>query len=247
VLENPCLIGRRKNAKGQTELRFPPILDMDVWAPLQARLKATREAPARGAVSDNPALLAGIIYCAWCGRRMHFKRPYNVHKDGTRAYRSVYRCDGTIREWSTCRNMISAKEADEMVSSWVTDVIGKHELISRVMVPGHGYDDEIAEIEAEIRALDLDDPDYLEKVTALRAERARLQGLPAVADEVMEQPTGTTIGQHWATLDTPGRRAWLLAGQVKVMAYRPPIYGGVPEGAPPFTFSIEALMGEWTV
>ena len=57
---------------------------------------------------------------------------------------------------------------------------------------------------------------------------------------------GTTIDQHWATLDTTGRRAWLLAEQVKVLAYRPPIYGPVPQGAPPFTFTVESLMGKWT-
>ena len=247
ALENPALIGCRKNAKGQTILRFPPLLEMDTWAPLQARLKATREASTRGAVSKNPAMLAGIVHCAWCGRKMHFKRLYNTHKDGTRVYRNVYRCDGTIREWSTCRNMMSAKEADEIVSSWVTDVIGRHELITRVVVPGHGYDNEIAEIEVEIRSLDLDDPDYLEKVKALRAERARLQGLPARPAEIMEQPEGITIGQHWTSLDTPGRRAWLLAGQAKVMAYKPPIYGPIPEDAPPMTFSMKALMGEWTI
>jgi DNA invertase Pin-like site-specific DNA recombinase len=247
ALENPALIGRRKNANGQTILRFPPVLEMDLWTSLQARLKTTREAPARGAVSTASALLAGIIYCAWCGRKMHFKRPYNTHKDGTRVYRNVYRCDGTIREWSTCRNMISAKEADEWITSWVTEVIGNHELVTRVVVPGHGYDGEIAEVESEIRALDLDDPDYLHKVAALRAERTRLQGLPAVPAEVIERSAGITIGQHWAGLDTADRRAWLLADQVKVMAYRPPIYGGIPIGAPPFTFTVEALIGEWRV
>lgn len=246
ALENSALIGCRKNAKGQTILRFEPILDLYTWALLQARLKATRETSARGTVSKAPALLARIIRCARCGRVMHFKRLYNTHKDGTRIYRNVYRCDGTMREWSTCRNMIAAAEADKWIGSWIYDVIGYKELITRVVVPGHGFDDEIAEIEAEIRALDLDDPDYLEKVSALRAERARLQGLPALPSEVMEHPTGTTIDQHWATLDTTGRRAWLLAEQVKVLAYRPPIYGPVPQGAPPFTFTVESLMGKWT-
>lgn len=151
---------------------------------------------------------------------MHFKRLYNTHRDGTRLYRNVYRCDGAIREWSTCRNMISAEEADKRMSSWVTDVIGQHELIDRVVVPGHGYDDEIAKVEAEIRVLDLDDPDYLEKVTDLRAERTRLQGLPAVSAEIMKQSMGIAISQHWARLDTPGRRAWLLASQVSPGAVR---------------------------
>jgi hypothetical protein len=178
---------------------------------------------------------------------MYRRSMYNVRKDGSKQYNLYYRCDGSLRDRSKCRNMVPLEDADDWLSSWVTDVIGNQELIERTVVPGHGHEDEIAEVEADIRDLDLDDPDYLSKQSALMAERKRLKELPATPSKVMERPTGVTIGQHWATLDTAGRRAWLLAGKVRVMAYKPPAKGAIPDGAPGFTFSVEALMGEWTV
>jgi hypothetical protein len=66
-------------------------------------------------------------------------------------------------------------------------VIGSHELVERLVMPGHGHGDEIADLEQQIRDLDMDDPAY-------------------------------------------------LTGQAELMA----------EGVPPFTFGVEALMGEWT-
>jgi DNA invertase Pin-like site-specific DNA recombinase len=237
VLENPSLKGRRKNAKGQTELRFPGILDDNTWARLQVRLEAAREKPLRGAVSDDPALLTRIIRCAKCGGPMHFKRTYNVRRDGTKIYKYHYRCDGSKRDWSKCRNMIPAAMADEAVSSWVAGVIGGCELIARVVVPGHGYDDEIRELDAEIRAVDLDDPLWQEKTSALRDRRAELKELKPVPADVMEKPTGIKVRDHWDSLDTTAaRRAFLQAGQVKLLA-----------SLHPFRFSVEAYMGEWTV
>jgi hypothetical protein len=126
-------------------------------------------------------------------------------------------------------------------------VIGSHELVERLVMPGRGHGDEIADLEQQIRDLDMDDPAYLTRQAELMTERKRLKELPAEGAKVVEMPTGVTIGHHWPTLDTPGRRAWLAAGQIKVMAYKPAARGPVLEGAPSFTFSVEALMGEWTV
>lgn len=238
VLSNPVLIGRRKDGQGRTILRFEPILDQVTFKRLQARLEATRAKPARGATAEAPALLAGVIHCAWCGRVMYRRSMYNVRKDGSKQYNLYYRCDGSLRDRSTCKNMIPLKEADDWVSSWFAGTIGHLELTERMVIPGHNHEDEIAEVAAEIRDLDLDDPDYLVKQSALMAERKRLKELPAAPSEIVERPTGVTVGQHWGGLDTAGRRAWLLDRQVKVMAYRPPAKGHVPEGAPPFAFDV---------
>ena len=117
VLSNPVLIGRRKDGQGRTILRFEPILDQVTFKRLQARLEATRAKPARGATAEAPALLAGVIYCAWCGRVMYRRSMYNVRKDGSKQYNLYYRCDGSLRDRSTCKNMIPLKEADDWVSS----------------------------------------------------------------------------------------------------------------------------------
>lgn len=244
IMGNPALMGRRKNAKGKTELRFEPILDQATWERLQARLA---ENPKHGAVSDTPALLAGIIYCASCQGIMHRKPVYTVRKDGSKKYNVYYRCGGTPRDPSTCKNMFSLAEADESVSGWVTEVIGRLELIERRMIPGSGHDEAIASVEADIRDLDLDDPDYLAKHQALLAERARLKALPAEPARVMERPTGIKVAEYWGSLDGQGKRRFLLAAQVKVTALSElkAHKGQLPrEGQ----FSIEAYFGrEWTV
>ena len=157
---------------------------------------------------------------------------YNVRKDGSKQYNLYYRCDGSLRDRSTCKNMIPLADADDWVSSWFTGTIGHLELTERIVIPGHNHEGEIAEVAAEIRDLDLDDPDYLAKQAALMAERKRLKELPATPSEVVERPTGIAIGQHWADLDTAGRRVWLLERQVEVMAYKPPVKGDIPEDAP---------------
>jgi hypothetical protein len=116
-------------------------------------------------------------------------------------------------------------------------VIGGYELIARIVVPGHGYGEEIREINREIQAVDPDDPLWLDKTTALRAEKDRLRSLPETEPEIIEKPTGVRVRDHWDSLaTTAARRAFLQAGQLKVLASREP-----------FQFSVEAYMGEWSV
>jgi site-specific DNA recombinase len=246
LLGNPALMGRRKDASGRTILKFKPILDEVTFRRVQAELE--RRAKPRGAQSDE-SLLSGIIHCANCGRPMSYRKTYAELANGERAYHYYYRCHGTAREPSRCKNMITVDFADEAMSSWVTDVIGYHEVILRTIVPGHGHEEEITDVEAEIRALDLDDPEYDTKSAALRAERKRLKELPAVPAEVREEPSGLTVREFWESLESVEvKREWLKSGQVKILAYKPPVKGPAPEGAPGLTFSVEALFGaDWSI
>jgi hypothetical protein len=244
IMGNPALTGRRKNAKGRTELRFEPILDQVTFDRLQARLA---ENPRHGTISDEPALLAGVIFCAGCQGIMHQKVVYTRRKDGSKRYHEYYRCNGSPREPSTCQNMIPMADADDHVGGWVTDVIGRMELIERRMIPGSGHDEAISSVDTDIRDLDLDDDDYLTKHQALMAERKRLKALPAEPSKVVERPAGIKVAKHWEMLDKQGKRRFLLAGQIKVMALseRKERKGVTPRE---LVFSIEALFGrDWTV
>jgi len=79
--------------------------------------------------------------------------------------------------------------------SAVRDMGGPAEIVERVMVAGDGHEAEAAELAAEIRDLDLDDPDYADKRDILMAERqlllvephhaAWLSGDPAALSGVM--------------------------------------------------------------
>jgi hypothetical protein len=111
ILTNPALIGRRKDAAGNTILKFDPILDRATWDKLQARLNGN---PRKSYVADAPTLLTGVIYCGLCGRIMHRKAVYTKLKDGGKNYILYYRCDGTPRDRSTCKNMARMDWADEI-------------------------------------------------------------------------------------------------------------------------------------
>lgn len=233
LMGNTALMGRRKDATGRTILKFEPILDEVTFRRLQAALAA--RARQRGGTADE-SLLSGIIHCAKCQRPMSHHKVYNKRVSGERVYHHYYRCHGTAREPSACRNMVRTEQADANVSSWVIEVIGSLELIQRVIVPGHGHEEEITDVEAELRALDFDDPDYEAKSAALRAERRRLKELPAIPAEVKEVPSGLTVREFWESLEsTEVRREWLKAGQVKAYATKD-------------EFSIEALFGgDWSI
>lgn len=243
ILGNPALIGRRKDKDKRTILKFEPILDQATWARLQARLAGN---PAHRAIADEPSLLSGIIFCGLCGRVMHRKMVYTRRKDGSRKYHSYYRCDGTPRDESTCKNMIRMDFADEAAGAWVTDVIGRAELIERTVIPGSGHEEDIQDVKAAIRDLDPEDDAYDSKLAKLRAELSRLKALPAEPPQAAERELGITVGQYWETADTAARRRFLTAGKVRVLAVSEL---KARKGTEPreLQFSVVALIGgDWT-
>jgi hypothetical protein len=74
--------------------------------------------------------------------------------------------------------MISLASLDARVDWYVTNTLGRWPRYETVTIPGHGYQDQIDEIERDLRELELDDPQFLDKQAALLAERKRLRDLP---------------------------------------------------------------------
>ena len=217
VLRNPVLSGRRVDGNGRTILRVPPILDVDTWRKLQAEMD--RKASKKGAVRVGSPMLGGVAVCHICGGPMYKLRTQNVRKDGTKQFNFYYRCWGTETNPSTCKNMYPLDELDAWVEARMARVrFPRYEI---VVTPGHGHEDEIYEVERDLRELDLDAPDYDERHATLRAERARLRALPATADKVERRKTGDSIGQYWASLQTEAdKRAFLLKLDAKVYVRR---------------------------
>jgi site-specific DNA recombinase len=219
ILRNPALMGRRTTSKGKTILRFDPIIDTETFNRLQVKLDSNPKR--RGAVSGDPAMLTGVIYCAKCGGVMHRRRSVTKRKDGSRYVYEGYRCDGTPRQPSTCRNMIPQSDADSRVSEWFTDgPVSKYERIETIIVPGNGHQDELDQNARDIADLDIDAPDYDAQLAELRAERKRLQALPSEADRIDHRFTGQTVREFWLGLSTAERRAFLLDAGIRVHASR---------------------------
>ena len=114
--------------------------------------------------------------------------------------------------------MVPLDEMDAWVNAWFTQdgPFAHTEIIETITVPGNDYADEIAEIDATIREIDPDAPDYDDQHARLRAERSRLLSLPSEKATATEHPTGRTVGDVWASLDDAQRRRFLLATNTQV-------------------------------
>lgn len=222
VLRNPCLKGRQVSAVGKTLLTFEGLINSREFDQLQQALD--NRPNKRGPVTGQTAMLTNIVVCAKCGRPLYRFQTRNTRKDGSKYVKRYYRCKGTDQQPSTCRNMVPLPTLHDWLDKWFTigasegGAFGDVEIVETLVVPGHGYEDQIAEVEAKIKELDFDDPAFVDKQAALLAERKHWKGLPTVPAETLERPTGILVKNHWRSLDEQGKRLYLLAAGIKVEA-----------------------------
>jgi hypothetical protein len=149
------------------------------------------------------------------------QRINKTRKSGRVASNVYYRCNGSEHEPSKCRNMVPLDDIEAWVDLHFTEpppfgVFAHREIIETVIVPGNDHEVEISEIEADLRDLDYDAPDFAKRQKAMLGERARLKALPAEPPQVIERPTGRTVGDLWPTLDDEAKRNYMTAAGVKV-------------------------------
>lgn len=223
ILRSENLIGRVRNGDGKVVFRFEAIIDIPTWRKLQALLEAN--ARRRGKVRFDPAMLTGVLYCGKCGRIMHARHLTTKRRDGSKYIWHGYRCDGTQNRPSTCKLMVPMDELDEVVDSEVIETYGSLLHVVTSFVKGNNHQDELDENAEAIAALDVDAEDYDRELARLRAERKRLQALPAEPDrlerEPQRKPDGqlVTVAEHWATLDKAGKRDYLLDMRWRVLCF----------------------------
>lgn len=224
LFRNPVLIGQLeskgdvvRDAKGQPLLRCEPILDDEIWQRLQAKLDAT---PKRKTTAPkDTALLTGILVCAKCGGPMYKFTSTRNHPNGRTYVTAYYRCNGTGRKPSKCRNMAQMTD----IEAAVTEYILTHpsmEIMETVVVKGNAYGKQLAEVRAAMTALDPASDDYEARHDALFAEFKRLSGLRPEPDEVKKVSTGRTLAGEWPAMDTAERRQALLDGEFTVTAVK---------------------------
>src|SRR5262249_14007542 len=109
ILTSETLIGKRHGAKGNIINRFDPLIETATWHKLQALIKLNERK--RGSGVKPPGVLSDMAYCGKCGRIMHIRRAPG--KDNTDYVWTGYRCDGTSKNPSTCKNMVSAAPVHE--------------------------------------------------------------------------------------------------------------------------------------
>jgi hypothetical protein len=117
---------------------------------------------------------------------------------------------------------VRLEDLDAHVEAYINGPFGDHPRSELVTIPGHGHEDEIAEVEQDLRELDYDAPDFLERQAELLAERKRLQALPMTPMRSELVLTGDTMRDYWA--DNDGKRAYL--NRIKMQVKDPK--GGTP-------------------
>ena len=216
VLASPALKGRYLSADGEVLHKFEGLMTAAQWRELQESLD--RRPQRRGMITAETAMLTGVLFCDECKGPMYRTKSKRTKKDGTTRTWFYYRCGGADRRRSTCKNMYPLADLDAWVNRWFTEdgPFADTEIVETITVPGDDHAEAIAEVDAEIKELDLDAPNYSERHATLLSERERLKALPSQPAQVTERPSGRTVSDTWLSLSDGQRRRFLLAGQTKV-------------------------------
>lgn len=220
IIASPTYTGRRAEQDpktrefGRTILRCEALVDTATW---RRANEAIDNRPKRGPMkNENKSLLAGILFCAGCGGPMY----RNQNPGGPKTPR--YYCVGAYpARKSTCKLSVACEALDAAVDDFIAQL--NQPIMKQAVVPGRDYRDEIDDIERQITdlaLLDLDEEDFLARMTELRTERKRLKSLEPEPDRIDLVPVGETYAGRWARLSGTDRGDWLRSSDVKVHASR---------------------------
>jgi DNA invertase Pin-like site-specific DNA recombinase len=225
ILRNESLYGTYRE-NGKILLRHEGVIKEERWKALQRKLDAKPKR--RGPTRNDPMTLTDSLYCDKCNGVMHARRTDGwKRKDGTHTVYLYYRCDGTARQRSTCKNTISADEIEKWLDATFTDgprnvnSYANREVKQLIYIPAKGHADEVQEIDEEIDALDRSDRRrYLAEVDRLMTERERLIELGTEKAHTEEHNTGLLLRDIWPTMTPAGKREYLIKAGVRIYAYR---------------------------
>lgn len=209
VLRKETLIGRRR--QGGHVVKVPAILEVRTWRAVQSRLDAKAYRKGTRTRTDT-AMLTSVLHCGYCGRPM-----YKLGSGNGGSRKDTYYC--RPRGGQSCKLMVPVATADAMVTADLT-VPGSDVTVTReVVVKGTNHQDEIDQLQLDYRDLDMTAPDFLERVTALKAETDRLASLPAETDRIETQEVNLSeLVSEWQEMTPRQRRQVLLDAGVRFYA-----------------------------
>lgn len=218
-----------RDADGMVIYRAAPLVSLEVYEAVQARL-ALNTAP----VKVNSTPLLQIAFCA-CGAPMHS----TTTKREKYSY-AYYHCHSShSRDGKCSARRMAAGPVETAVFGAVLDFAGHRELVERKLILGRDYSEDIARVAEAIGHLNTEiaigtatRKDVAKARDALdraNAELARLAALEPVAARVEPVRTGKLFREHWESLNTAGKNAFLRSAGVRAVASR--------DEMPPLNFS----------
>jgi DNA invertase Pin-like site-specific DNA recombinase len=165
---------------------------------------------------ETRAMLKGVITCPLCEASPMYRITGRLGA-GRQAY---YRCFGRGAQRQGCGNLVKMDLADEAVDKIMAGTFDTPVRLY-LLIKGNDWSDEIQVVKDEIAQLgaeDLADDEYDRRLKELRAERDRLQALPADDDEWREEDGDETYADAYAALPVHERGAWLKSHGFTVRA-----------------------------
>jgi DNA invertase Pin-like site-specific DNA recombinase len=210
IIRRSTYVGERQDADGMTILEVKPIVDAKLFADANKRLEAAPMRGKRGPSVHEPSLLSGLLECANCGAPIYRvfcgKAPYR---------KPYYRCHGNMPQPKGCGVSVNGRLADTEIN----EIMESNFLFVRTtkFVPGNNHEVEIAAVDRELVRLAAKRLPYNEEDAErakLRAERDRLESLPATEDRwdhpiLLENGEPVTHSSKWQASDIDGKRAML--------------------------------------
>lgn len=214
ILRNPAMIGRI-HVNGHTYMHVDPLISADDHKRI-LQIMATRPSH-RGKRAKETALGTGILYCS---------NGHPMYRIQGRKIPSVP--DGLYYYCRECpkgeRLLVPLTKTDQALNDVIMERADQPHYVTQFTAGGYDYQPEVDLVRGDIRELDPEADDYDAQLKPLRAELARLRELQKeeqkkpLKEDKARDPDGRTIGQVFESLDTAGRREFILAEGVK---YRP--------------------------
>ena len=227
IIKNETYIGfrwqeytdRKTHQRVRTVHRCEPLIDAGTF---QLANEALRNRPKKG--PSNPAtraMLAGAIFCPHCDDSPMYRIMIRGAAGSRLAY---YRCTGRGSQRKGCGNMVRLALVDDAVNHVIAETFNVPVMMKQV-TPGDDHSAELKAVKLEIRQLaqvDLPDDEYDRRLTELRAERDRIDGLEVTPGKVELVPTGEVYSEIWDSLPAGERGPWLVARGFRIMADKIP-------------------------
>ena len=232
LLHNPVLIGQLESKgqivrdnDGQPLQRCTPVITVETWKRLQAKLDAMPKR--KSTAPKSTAMLTGVLFCGKCYGPMYLLTSTRKHRNGKTYVSVYYRCHGKPRQPSQCKNMIRQAEIEELINNYMVEDYGDVPEFEFTIIQGDDHGEQLAEVgkaiaeltaERYIRRIVRDDYDDL--MARYQAEYGRLSVEPSEPERRIPRLTGETVRDTWPRRSEEEKREYLRGQDFRFFFHR---------------------------